>query len=384
MAADLLRGAYPRFVYGGGQQEVPVFTTHGVEPESFERQLRFLRDNGYRTLTADEFFDVASGARAPQPRSVVLTYDDGLGSLWSVGLPLLKRYGMKVVIFLIPARIRSGGLGPTLDDLRAGRADAATVLARDTSEKPLLTWEEIAAMHDTGLVDFQSHSLTHGMVFCSDRLSGFVSPSLARRLTRFQVPEWTPQDDGCARLGRPLYPAAPRLSDCRRYLEDLEARRACEAHVEQRGGAAFFERPGWRRELEEQWRTIHQRQPSGGRYETDAERETALGHELRESKRLIEARLPGKTVRHLAYPWGRDCELAMRLAAQAGYASVFPGKVAGSYVGITPGRPLIAARFGMDFLPRLPGRGREALWRTLAKKLSRNATAGANGTGHAR
>jgi len=372
MAVDLLGGAYPRFVYGGGVRGVPVFASHGVTPALFEAQLAFVRDNGYRTLSADEFYEIACGRRAPEQRAVMLTYDDGLGSLWSVGLPLVKRYGVTIVVFLIPGRIRSGGVGPTLEDLAAGRARIEDVLQRDAGEQPFLTWDEITQMHESGLVDFQSHTLTHQLMFTSPRIEGYFNPALARRLSPFQLPEWMANGLSRPAWGRPLYTAAPRMSAGRHYLEDAGLRRACEGYVAERGGAAFFERPAWRRELATSSRDFRRRHGDLGRFETAEERQAALSSELREAKRFIEEQLPGKTVRHLAYPWGADSALAIRLSAQAGYVTNFPAKVAGSYMGITRGQPLIAGRFGMDFLFRLPGRGRQPLWRTLAKKLSRN------------
>ncbi|HEX9203227.1 MAG TPA: hypothetical protein VF964_04635, partial [Vicinamibacteria bacterium] len=93
---DLLLGRYPDFVTGGplARAEVPVFIFHSLEPESFGRKLRYLAENDYCTLAADQYFCVLMGACKPPDRAVLLTFDDGRGSLWSVGLPLMKRYGM--------------------------------------------------------------------------------------------------------------------------------------------------------------------------------------------------------------------------------------------------------------------------------------------------
>ena len=54
---DLLLGRYPDFVTGGPlpRGDVPVFVFHSVEPESFGRKLRHLADNGYVTLSAEEY-----------------------------------------------------------------------------------------------------------------------------------------------------------------------------------------------------------------------------------------------------------------------------------------------------------------------------------------
>ena len=88
---DLLLGRYPAFVTGGGlpRGEVPVFVFHEAEPEAFARQLAHLADNGYVTLSADEYVGVLRGSAPAPERAVVLTFDDGRGSVWSVAAPLL-------------------------------------------------------------------------------------------------------------------------------------------------------------------------------------------------------------------------------------------------------------------------------------------------------
>ena len=65
---DLLLGRYPPFVTGGAlpRGHVPVFVFHSLEPESFGRKLRYLGDNGYVTLSADEYFQALMGSR-PAP-----------------------------------------------------------------------------------------------------------------------------------------------------------------------------------------------------------------------------------------------------------------------------------------------------------------------------
>jgi len=90
---DLLLGRYPDFVTGGplARGDIPVFVFHSVEPESFGRKLRYLAENGYSTLSADEYFRALMGAGPVPERAVLLTFDDGRSSVWGVGAPLLSR-----------------------------------------------------------------------------------------------------------------------------------------------------------------------------------------------------------------------------------------------------------------------------------------------------
>ena len=346
-------------MYGGALRRTPVFCLHGVEPQLFEAQLRFLTANNYHTLTTEDLEELMSGSLDSERKSVMLTFDDGWGSLWSVGLPLLKKYGVKVVVFLAAGRIRSGGLGPDLD------------LRRDSSEHPFLTWEEIGEMHETGLVDFQSHTLTHNRVFCSPRIVDFAHPSLMHECDLLQVPEWNTDGAASPRLGRPVYASSPRTGECRRYLEDPGLRQACEKYVADLGGTGFFRRPRWRRGLAGLACGYRENSTAPDRYETDEERRLALWREMHESKRLIEQHLPGKTVRHVAYPWHCYSKLAVELSSEAGYLTNFVGKLSRRYDGVQRGTPALVARVGEDFLFRLPGKERVPLLRVLLGKLAR-------------
>ena len=89
---DLFLGRYPAFVTGGPlpRGHVPVFVFHSLEPESFARKLQHLADNDYVTLSATEYFQFLMGTRPAPQNAVVLTFDDGRGSLWSIGQPLMR------------------------------------------------------------------------------------------------------------------------------------------------------------------------------------------------------------------------------------------------------------------------------------------------------
>ena len=130
---------YPDFVRSNRahslQEGIPVFVFHDVEPVRFEAQLRYLRDNGYAVLqSADDLYNTLRGERSMSPRSVLLTFDDGLESLFTVAFPLLRAYGMAAVSFIIPGFVGQPGF---------------------------CAWSQIREMHDSGIVDVQSHTLFH-------------------------------------------------------------------------------------------------------------------------------------------------------------------------------------------------------------------------------
>jgi peptidoglycan/xylan/chitin deacetylase (PgdA/CDA1 family) len=371
---DLLLGRYPDFVTGGAlaRGHVPVFVFHSLEPESFCRKLQHLAENGYVTLSSDEYFQYLMGNRPAPERAVVLTFDDGRGSLWSVGLPLMRRFGMRGIVFLVPGRMssRPGPLPPTWDEVKSGGPAAHDVLARETGAGALLSWEEVEALARTGVFEFQSHTLTHARVHASPRVSGFMSPALRRE--GYEAMDVPLVHDGARDLyapeiplGTPLLRSAPRTAEVTRFFEHPEARRACVERVAAEG-EAFFERKDWGQVLGR----LLGRRPVTGRVETVSEREEALRRELRESKRLIEERT-GRPVFHLCYPWHAGGPTARRLAREAGYRTAFCGKVAGIPITLSGGDPSAIARLGEDYVELLPGRGRADLRTVLKRKWAR-------------
>jgi len=369
---DLLLRRYPAFVTGGelARGEVPVFVFHGAEPEPFARKLAHLARNGYATLSVDEYTDVVRGRITPPERAVLLSFDDGRGSVWSVAAPLLKRHGMRAVVFLVPGRVPEHALGSTWDDVEAGRVERSVVLAREQAEGALLSWEEIDALGRTGRFDFQSHTLSHARVHTTPALAGFVTPKTQRGYAAFDQP--LIRDGARDRLGlevplgTPLLRSAPRTSEERRFFEDPELRTSCVTAVADAGGEAFFRRSDWEARLRSAFRGVRVQ----GRIETLQEQAAAIRHQLVEARRLIEART-GRPVVHLCYPWHAAGDTARRLAIEAGYETAFCGKVEGVPITRQGGDLRAIARLGEDYVELLPGEGRRSLGELLRHKWAR-------------
>jgi peptidoglycan/xylan/chitin deacetylase (PgdA/CDA1 family) len=376
---DLLLGRYPPFVTGGGlsRGDIPVFVLHDAEPRRLGRQLQYLSQNGYRTLSADEYVGVLRGVRAVPDRAVLLTFDDGRASLWSVAQTFLHRYGMKAVVFLVPGRMpsRPGPLRATWSDVESGRIDADAILSREQGPGSLLSWEEVEELAKTGLFDFQSHTLTHARVHVEPRVEGFVTPWSRRGYAAFDQP--LVHDGANDRLGEdvplgtPLLRSAPRTSEALRFYEDPGFRASSVAEAAEEG-EVFFQRPEWEKTL----RTKVSANPPTGRRETPEERRRAIERELVESKRLIEERT-GRPVSHLCYPWHAFGPTAQALAREAGYHTAFGGKIPGIPLTRPGGDLQRIARLGEDYIELLPGRGRGSLTDVLRRKWRRRFGGGA-------
>lgn len=87
-------------------------TDYTMTISGLRRDLDFLRDRGYTTILPRELAagQLDSGAPLPQ-KAVLLTFDDGYESNYTLAFPLLREYGAKAAVSLITARIDEGASG---------------------------------------------------------------------------------------------------------------------------------------------------------------------------------------------------------------------------------------------------------------------------------
>ncbi|ODS59514.1 MAG: hypothetical protein ABS36_00855 [Acidobacteria bacterium SCN 69-37] len=353
--ADLAAGRYPGFLFGlpVGRQ-LPVFHFHESTVASIDPTLRYLAENGYRTVLSDALDRLVHDGVHPGPRRVLLCFDDALASLWLVVAPLLRRYGFQAVTYAVPGRMRDAEtLRPTIDN---GPVDAA---AADSAENPFATWPELIALSNEGVIDVQSHSFTHAMIFVDRQVIDVVRPGYEREhfMNRPLVADAPARFLTPDRLGYPLFPCRSRFSDGRRFYHDASAAERLEAHVAAHGGAAFFERPDWQAQIRALTETID------GRFETDEERQTAITEEWIAARDVLEARL-GRPVRHVCLPWGITGRHTREALQRLGVRTAFANRRAGRLAVAHGDDPFFLRRLESRHVRALPGRGRRA-FRTL-------------------
>jgi len=367
----LLRQA-PRFVYARNpaelEGEIPVFTFHVALPEWFEEQCLHLARNGYEALSAEKFVDLMHRTGHTPRKSVLITFDDGLKQLWTVAFPLLKRYGLRATCFLIPGCIPADSslVRPTLEDVWQGRASVEEVLAFRRGEPALATWEEIRIMHDSGVIDFHSHTMYHSLVFTSPDVFDFIHPGYNTHFYgNIHVPLYTHDGrDVTSReplLGMPIYRSAPRMQATARFFDDEQVRMQCVEEVRREGGPDFFKNGNWRKRLGNVVRRSRGAPGVSERYETNEERDHAIREELVASRQAIEQKLPGAKVTHLCYPWYEAKPFAIEASRKAGFEVNYFGHRASRPTN-RPGQDLYGVvRVEDMFLERLPGTGRVTL-----------------------
>lgn len=74
----------------------------------FKQQMKYLADNGYTTLSAQQYYDIISGNAVAPDRPILLTFDDGTPDFYNNAYPVLKQYGMKAVAFIVSDWIGGG------------------------------------------------------------------------------------------------------------------------------------------------------------------------------------------------------------------------------------------------------------------------------------
>jgi len=116
----------------------PIYAAYD---DVFAGQMKHLHDHAYTTLSMDEFLEIRRGARPRPARPVVLTFDDGYASNYTLALPVLRAQGQKATVFVAP------------EPDSYTRQQVAGVDA-------FLTQEQMREMDRDG-VTIESHTLTH-------------------------------------------------------------------------------------------------------------------------------------------------------------------------------------------------------------------------------
>lgn len=125
--------------------EIPVLLYHVVKPnpdptnpwqfslEEFEEHMAYLKENGYRTLTIKQYFNILDKKAAMPEKPILITFDDNSNDFYPYVYPVLQKYGMKATQF-------------TVSDWVNGSWN--------------MTTSEILTVMENG-IDIQNHSVTH-------------------------------------------------------------------------------------------------------------------------------------------------------------------------------------------------------------------------------
>ncbi len=134
---------------------IPILTYHSVaetnsiitiSPKMFKRQMSFLRNNGYKSLTLTELINVLQKKEALLEKTFVITFDDGYQDIYTEAFPIMEEFGFKGTVFLIT------------DYIIKERRQLGNSSADD--RESYLSWIEIKEMNKYG-IEFGAHTVTH-------------------------------------------------------------------------------------------------------------------------------------------------------------------------------------------------------------------------------
>lgn len=110
-----------------------AFSKLSVSPESFKKQILFLKSHDYNVVRLEDLPDIIRGGKIPY-KTLAITFDDGYENNYKNAYPVLKECGLTATIFISPALIGREGY---------------------------LTWEQVIEMSESGVISIGSHTMSH-------------------------------------------------------------------------------------------------------------------------------------------------------------------------------------------------------------------------------
>ena len=120
------------------RDDMSVSTSHLIQ------HFRWLQENGFTPVSIDQIEAAANGKGELPPKPVLLTFDDGLLSVYTHVFPLLELFEYPAVVSLVTSWING--------DVEVEYA------GRERDVRDFLSWDQIREMQASGLVEFASHS----------------------------------------------------------------------------------------------------------------------------------------------------------------------------------------------------------------------------------
>ena len=107
-------------------------------PQSYEENIKALLEDGYTFISFQELNDANNGKISLPEKPILVTFDDGYASNYEYIFSILKKYNVKVSIFVVTDKI-----------------------GKEVDGKKYLSWEQCREMQDSGLVEIFNHSKRH-------------------------------------------------------------------------------------------------------------------------------------------------------------------------------------------------------------------------------
>lgn len=120
-----------------------------ISVSQFAEEMRYLAENGYHTFKMSEVASILYNSLSFPEKSVIITFDDGYASNYTLAYPILQDYNLKatIAVVVLSSMVASDDGGLTSQNI------------------PHLSFDQMREMQQSGLVEIGSHSYDgHGMI----------------------------------------------------------------------------------------------------------------------------------------------------------------------------------------------------------------------------
>lgn len=112
-----------------------------ITQERFRLDMEYLQEYGYTPLLPADLIAIKEGKMAMPTKPIMVTFDDGYVSNYTLGYPVLQNTGMKAAIAVISSNIQTAATRP--------------------EDNVFLTWEEVSELANSGIIEIGLH--THNL-----------------------------------------------------------------------------------------------------------------------------------------------------------------------------------------------------------------------------
>ena len=99
---------------------VPIIMYHSIDdnaassklsvlPESFARQMEFLKKRGYNVVSLYDIVGLLKSKKQIPHRTIAITFDDGYENNYTEAFPVLKKYGFPAAVFVVADKMGKDG-----------------------------------------------------------------------------------------------------------------------------------------------------------------------------------------------------------------------------------------------------------------------------------
>ena len=321
----------------------PVFYYHSVAPEPFdnwmfyfltlrlevfENQMAYLKNKGFRGVFFDEWMEIRTGEKASEGKEVCISLDDGFLDNWVYAFPVAKKYGIKITLFIAPECVDPRDIvRPTLEDVWNGNCEESDLEARG-----FVSWNELKIMQDSGLVDIQSHTMSHDKYISSTELKSFYYGD-----DKGFYPIWNakpeikpyyladPNFEHYIPFGTPLFEEASAVITKKHSLNEELTKKvafiAAEFNLKD-----LAQRESYEKKVSQVIKDFQQSDELFDEVESTEDYRKRLFYEIVDSKKILEQKLD-KPVQFLCWPHGDNTKEAHDLAKESGYLATTAGKM---------------------------------------------------------